>query len=254
MISRSTDVSAALRARRRQRGFLLNPYRFPSGPATDPYFANVVFGCHFDGTNGSQAYVDSSSHARTISESGTNSMSTAQFKFGPTSLALTGGGGHVSFADHASVEPGSSDWTWDLWARSGGTSGGLVTKGIAGGFYPVAIGFVLNVSDIRITVRCSTDGTAYAVDQQFPSSGSAFAIATWAYISVARSGSTIYVSCDGVSLGSAAISGSLHANSDDWYIGRTYTGGNYSGHIDDARFTIGTARSGSVPSAAFPDS
>lgn len=40
MISRNTNIRAAMRSR--QRGFLLNPYRFGSAEPEDPYWANVV--------------------------------------------------------------------------------------------------------------------------------------------------------------------------------------------------------------------
>ena len=60
MISRSTDIKAALRSR--QRGFLLNPFRFGGGGGgggVDPHFANVSLLMHMDGTDGGTTFVDS---------------------------------------------------------------------------------------------------------------------------------------------------------------------------------------------------
>lgn len=60
MIERSTDIKAALRSR--QRGFLLNPFRFGGGtpaPGDDPHFANVSLLMHMDGTDGGTTFVDS---------------------------------------------------------------------------------------------------------------------------------------------------------------------------------------------------
>lgn len=43
MISRSTDISAALRSR--QRGFLMNPYRFASQPESEPVLTDLWSAC-----------------------------------------------------------------------------------------------------------------------------------------------------------------------------------------------------------------
>ena len=60
MIDRSTNIQAALRSR--QRGFLLNPFRFGGGGGgggVDPHFANVSLLMHMDGTDGGTTFVDS---------------------------------------------------------------------------------------------------------------------------------------------------------------------------------------------------
>lgn len=59
MIDRSTNIQAALRSR--QRGFLLNPFRFGGGGGGggDPHFANVSLLMHMDGSDGGTTFVDS---------------------------------------------------------------------------------------------------------------------------------------------------------------------------------------------------
>ena len=67
MILRSTNVRAALR--RRQRGFLLNPYRF-GGPSGDPHWAHVVMLLRGEGTDGSGIVYDevSASNLKTTNQ------------------------------------------------------------------------------------------------------------------------------------------------------------------------------------------
>lgn len=70
-ILRSTDIKSALKAR--QKGFILNPFRFASGAASDPYWANVVLLMHMDGP-GATDFIDSSPYARTFTRIGTPSI------------------------------------------------------------------------------------------------------------------------------------------------------------------------------------
>lgn len=60
MILRDTNIKAALRARKKQKGFLLNPFRFSGGaPTTDPHWDKVVLLAHMDGTDGGTTFIDS---------------------------------------------------------------------------------------------------------------------------------------------------------------------------------------------------
>ncbi|WP_164091630.1 LamG domain-containing protein, partial [Comamonas thiooxydans] len=90
MIVRSTNIRAALRAR--QRGFLLNPFRFGGGGGGgDPYFDKVSLLLHMNGADGSTAFPDSSLVPKAIGVTAPVSISTARSKFGGASALFNGG-------------------------------------------------------------------------------------------------------------------------------------------------------------------
>ena len=62
------------------------------GGATDPYFSNVSLLLHGDGTNGSTTIIDSSPLPKTVTAFGNAQISTAQSKFGGSSIAFDGTG------------------------------------------------------------------------------------------------------------------------------------------------------------------
>lgn len=92
MISRSTDIRGALRAK--QRGFLLNPFRFGGGGGgggSDPSFSDVEYLFHFDGSDGSTTFTDSGPLGKTVTRTGGAEIDTAQSMFGGASLLSPNG-------------------------------------------------------------------------------------------------------------------------------------------------------------------
>lgn len=81
------------------------------GGGSDPHFANVVFLSGFDGTNGQTTFTDESGYARAITQVGSAQISTAQSKFGGSSLLLNGSTDAVTCADSADLEIGSGSFT-----------------------------------------------------------------------------------------------------------------------------------------------
>ena len=92
----------------------------------DPYWANVVLLCHFDGSNGSTQFIDSSSFANTISNQSTSypaQISSTQSKFGGG--ALGGASAVTSYYTNVATSPcfsfGTSDFTIEFWYYWNGT-------------------------------------------------------------------------------------------------------------------------------------
>jgi hypothetical protein len=103
MISRSTNIKAALRAR--QRGFFMNPYRFGSPPKTSALL-------HFDGSDGSTAITDETGKPWTAVDGA--ALSTAWAKYGSASLLL-GGIKSLSTPSSADFDFGAGDFTIAFW-------------------------------------------------------------------------------------------------------------------------------------------
>ena len=103
---RSTDIQGAMRSR--QRGFLLNPYRFGS--------SDVVLYVRGNGADGSTTIIDSSSFARTLTAYGGVEISTDQSLWGGASVRVTGAAGdRFAAAASSDFDFGSGDMTIAAW-------------------------------------------------------------------------------------------------------------------------------------------
>lgn len=112
MICRDTNVRSALRSR--QRGLLLNPFRFGGGGGGgDPDFANVKALLHFDGTAGTSVFTDVIGN--TFTPIGSPQLSADQVKFGTTSGAFDGISGQRIVSTSSTFSPGSGDYTVEFW-------------------------------------------------------------------------------------------------------------------------------------------
>lgn len=126
MIDRSTNIKAALRSR--QRGFLLNPYRF--GSSSPPLPGSVVYLNHFDGEDGSTSLSDVTGKTYGLVGAGI-SLKTGQKKFGASSVG--------GFASSRSLSvlgipiAGDADFTACAWIRWDGASGSKAIISLAGG-------------------------------------------------------------------------------------------------------------------------
>jgi hypothetical protein len=96
--------------RHRQRGFLLNPFRFGGGAAA----TNTVLLAHFDGVDGSTSIIDSGPLGVALTPQGAAAISATQSRFGGTSLAALKTG-HVTGAA-AALALGTADFTIECWA------------------------------------------------------------------------------------------------------------------------------------------
>src|ERR1700677_981632 len=90
----------------------------------DPYFNDVALLLHFDGTNGSTTYTDSSSYANVLTTQGTAALATAASKFGPTGLNLPGTTMRTSYvtmpvtgSSAQDINSTTADWTIEFWAQ-----------------------------------------------------------------------------------------------------------------------------------------
>lgn len=267
MIDRSTDVRAALR--RRQGGFLLNPFRFASGglpPAPNPSWANVGLLLHGEGTDASTTIVDSSSAPKTPSVVGNTQIDTAQAKFGSASILFDGSGGYLEYADNTAWQFGTGDFTMEGWVRFAAYSASW------GGFYGAALFSTYRAgtgSPVGWQLRINGTSTSYTTINVYTGTtdltfvGPAMALNTWHHVAVSRRSGNIRAFAGGLQRGSTI------ANSDNFTASQTTSrplrigqifDGTYmfslNGHLDDVRF----AKEGiyttdfTPPIVQFPDS
>lgn len=223
----------------------------------DPYRSQVSLLLHGDGANGSTTITDSSPTPKTVTAVGDAKISTAQSKFGGSSIAFDGNGDRLTIPENNDFNFGTGSLTVEFWAHksANGVNGydAVFTNlrdTLSPGFFielSTARGFAAYVrsglSDLLCTASTTVNDSA------------------WHHWAVCRSGSIWYLFKDGVQLtktldqiGSATIvtssAGHLIGSERD----TTYF--DFNGYIDDLRITKGVARytaNFTPPTAPFPD-
>lgn len=218
--------------------------------AGDIYWSSVKLLVHFDGTDGSTTFTDTSTSGRTLTAQGDAQVDTAQSQWGGASGLFDGTGDYISSAISSDFAfPG--DFTIEFWARKTANAPGsydcVATTDTSNG--SASNGWIVELSSTRGFVFAY--GGAVIVSYATNPNDS-----TWHHWAITRSGSTVRMFRDGTQVASATNSSSYLANG-AFGIGRNvnYIAA-YNGHIDDFRITKGVARytgSFTAPTEAFPD-
>lgn len=218
---------------------------------SDPYYANVVSVLNFQGTNGSTTFADAKS--KTWTATGNAQLSTAQAKFGVSSLLLDGTGDFIHCTGGADFQFGISDFTIELWIY-------LTTLNQNGLFIDtrfdgVTTSFALydnSVTPNTVTPTFYTNSNDRAV-------GANLSASQWYHLEIARVSGQSRFFIDGVQYGSA-YADSINYSSTQIRLGHNYTATSAStsgmiGHIGGFRATKGVGRHTSnftPPTSAFP--
>lgn len=251
MIDRSTNIQGALRSR--QRGFLLNPFRFGGGGG-DPYFSNVKLLLHMDGANGSTTFTDSSGTPKTVTRFGDTQISTAQSKFGGASCLFDGSGDYLTVPAGADFAFGTGDFTAEMWFNPSSVT---VYHAL---FYTGQ--YETNQLSLRVTdggkmqsfIGNATNG--YGIQ----TGTTALVAGAWHHIAICSASGLIKVFLNGVQETSATNTQAIDSNT-AVYIGTQNVSGSMglfpTGYIDEMRVTKGIARytaNFTPPTAPFPNS
>lgn len=245
--------------RSRQRGFLLNPYRFGAGGPTDPNFANVSLLLHFDGADGSTTFTDNSPSPKTPSSvNGNVQIDTAQSKFGGASCLFDGAGDWIEYAANAAFDFGSGNFTIECWVRpaSAGVQGALLEYSRANASsdaHQCFTFFVQATNNLYTRVTIGSSGVGFVGTQTLTAG-------QFNHVAFVRDGGTLRQFVNGVASGTMAVSGSVNADASRVLKIGKYVDASpiyYNGWMDDLRITKGVARytTGFTPPAApFPNS
>ena len=95
------------------------------GGATDPFFDQVTLLLHYNGTNGSTVFPDSSSLAHPMTPVGNTQVDTAVQKYGGASGLFDGTGDYIS-TPYVQNDFGmaGTDYTVEAWVRANGSWAG----------------------------------------------------------------------------------------------------------------------------------
>lgn len=237
--------SRLVRAYRRDTGTLVGQAYTQAG---DSNIANVALLLHLDGVSGTTVAPDTSPYARTVTFVGDAKLSSAQSKFGASSLALDGSGDYLTVPWSSDFSIEASDFNIAMWV------------------YRAASG----VSHYLMSGRpaASTDGWEWRINatnylQFFYTGGSSItgAVAVpagqWCLVEVNRSGTSLTMWIDGVAAGSGTVSNGTASTTTTLKIGCDNAAANgFNGWIDEVRFTKGVSRNTvayTPPTDRYPD-
>ena len=196
----------------------------------DPYLSSVIALVHFDGTDGGTSFTDSSSSAQTVTSVGSPALTSANARFGPTSVQL-GTSKYVQIASHANLAL-PADFTIELWARQDSSASG-------GNIFTFA-GQNWNLS------RASSGGNLQFWNGSATTNYSASEVPTVSFVhyAIARQGASVRIFANGNLLGTYTDTGVTSLTAADinlgWY--RSGSSSYWSGQIDEFRLTKGVAR------------
>lgn len=224
----------------------INPYQFAATGPTDPDFANVSLLLHGDGTNGSTTIVDSSPSPKTVTAFGGVQISTAQSKFGSSSILFNTGNLAIGTAGQYAF--GVSDLTIEMfiYATASAADNNLYSQrsstsnGISFRYASSKLQFFYDNVGAGLTTGATTLATNL-----------------WHHVALTREGNNFKLWANGVlDATSSTITASVTSNTAP-LLGQRATGGEFfAGYMDEVRITQGVARYTSnftPPTAPFPD-
>lgn len=223
----------------------------------DTNFDKVELLLPFDGANDDTSTTDESDSNHTVSFNGSADISTAQSKFGGSSLYLPGGSSDwINIAGSTDFNFGTSDFTIELWVYRTHTAYGFLIETRGGEDTTSTDGIGLYIgsggnNEIGVAVNRSN---VILINQDHQTNDQ------WQHFAIVREGSTMTLYIDGTSRGTGSNStdfnrsrpiriGNFHGSSSGGY--------GFQGYIDDFRVTKGLARYTSnftPPSASHPTS
>ena len=222
---------------------------YTAPPVTDANFSDVSLLLHFNGTDGSTTFTDSSANAQTVTLNGDVQIDTADSKFGGASALFDNTGDFITLPNNALNVPESGDFTIEAFTKVS-TRGNVI---YSTGNTQASDGFLFTIS--------STDGLqVFGNAADIVAASGTYPLNEWVHVALTREGTTARVFINGALAGSGTMSGTYSANA-NIYIGNRRFGADttdyYDGWIDEFRFTKGVARytaAFTAPIAAFPNS
>ena len=216
----------------------------------DVYFPQTTLLLPFDGSNGATTTSDLSSKNNTVVFYGNAQLSTAQSKFGGSSLLLDGTGDYLQIANQSYFDFSTNDWTIECWfyldSSTSGTYNTLLDMGNGSapgsGPYWTAVKNDSGTYYIGAALDSTTAGDWDVLNNLAISTLSAD---TWNHFAISRAGSNFKVFLNGTSVATGTSASAMRDENSTVKIGARgqSTANNYfKGYIDDVRITTGVAR------------
>lgn len=208
------------------------------GPV-DPYAANVSLLLKGDGTNNSTNIFDSSANNLSITRNGDTKISTAQSKFGGSSIYFDGASDYLTTQDNAMLQFGTGDFTVEGWIYINS----LNSTGASGIFQISPFGINASATNsVALHLFGNNTWSIYTKNTYYLSSTNKWSLNTWHHFAYVRNSGNTKLYVDGIAI--IATDDNTNYTGQQLGIGAVYDKDTYEfyGYIDDFRITKGVAR------------
>ena len=219
--------------------------------ATDTNINEVSLLLHGDGTNGSTTITDSSPTPKTVTAVGNAQISTAQSKFGGSSILFDGNGDYLTISSSSDLSFGNGDYTVEFWIRwialpaaqamiLGGPNDALQI------YYTTPAFFGNAANSVVVSNRVIGDFFI----QWVPS------LSVWYHFALTKASGSARLFVDGLQVGTTQSSAINYTAQNNLFAGDPALVWYTNGYIDDFRITKGVARytaNFTPPTAPFPN-
>jgi len=221
------------------RQFKLDKIKATGTTAGDVHFPKVKLLLPFNGSNGATSTTDSSNSNNSVTFVGTAQISTAQSKFGSSSMLFDGDSDYltVTNSSFSTFNASGATFTIEFWVYFNSISGQQ--------------DFVMNYANSSggLVIRKNNSGNVLGVnlsgDGADITGTTALSAGQWYHIALSGSSGSYKLFLNGTQEGST-YTGALGAGSSTYQIGAFYWSGTLygplNGYLDDMRFTAGLAR------------
>ena len=210
----------------------LDQFKVTGTTVGDVYFPQTKLLLPFDGTNGATTTSDLSNTNRTVTFYGTAQLSTAQSKFGGSSLLLDGN------SDYLTVPHVSSDIVTELTLEAWFKTSSSALQTLIGTYNPTS------TTGSYIQINGGTPNSGVHGGNQMTSSSGGYADGNWHHVALTRNTSNLLTLwLDGVSKATTTDSTALPTS--PFYIGRLNHSSltrYFDGYLDDVRWTPSVCR------------
>jgi hypothetical protein len=215
----------------------LDQFKITGSTVGDVYFPQTKLLLPFDGTNGATTTSDLSNSNSTVAFNGNSQISTAQSKFGGSSLYFNGTAGDDVILPASSAYLFSADFTIEMWFY-------MVALNSYSVLYATYAGSTAGSIEIQLRSSISNKIRMYYNAGNTFDSSTSISTGQWYHWAITRSGTTVTHWLNGVSDGTMTLSGDMGRSNSDLYFGSWNSATDYvfNGYIDDVRVTNGVAR------------
>lgn len=221
-----------------------NIFYLPGLGPLDPFFENVVLFLKGDGVNNSTMILDSSPSAKAVSVFGDTKISTAQSKYGGSSILFDGNGDYLTLPSSSDWTFGTGDFTVESWVYISALTleNSVYRAVIASNYQGPSGGLALQIAGTSTSVATKlffSNGDVLLIDANISNIVGAFS-----HVAISRSGTTLRAFVNGGKVAevtnstnfattSSLIIGLLSLSLPYW---------DFNGHQDSLRVTKGVGR------------
>jgi len=222
----------------------------------DPYYNDVVLHLRGYDAQSGQVFKDYSKYNRAITANGNVAHSTAQKKYGNSSIYFDGNGDYLSILNNTDFNlTASLKFSFDVWVFIGAYPSDFYEIIDKDGVNSVSYAqYNLSISSSGIVRVFLGNGMGVSPSGQSFLTSNPINLNTWNFIQVIRDDSILKIGVNGNIVLQQSITVTMYEGSRDLLIGYHQNHNSYlNGYIEDLRITKGIARPIEVPTQPFPN-